>query len=521
MVNGGISLWLLQNAYERALAFGTQDAFADGTMALPEASNGYPDLLDEARYEMEWMLRMIVQDGEYKDMAYHKVHDIKWTALAVAPADDPEVRILKPPTTAATLNLAACAAQSYRLWKDMDQSFADTCLDAAKAAYAAAKAHPALYAPLDQSVGGGAYGDDNVQDEFYWAACELWAATGDDAYYKDLQASEYALTVPASMDGGEAVGIPGSFDWGHTAAPGSLTLLLHRDDLPEKDAAALEDSLTSTADTFLSLEAAQGYGLPYAQSTISYADSDTGYVWGSNSVVADNALILAYAYDLNGNADYLSGTVSAMDYLLGRNPMDVSYVTGYGTHSVQYPHHRWWSNLISQEFPKAPCGVLVGGPNSGMEDPWVRGSGWKKGSIAPEKCYMDHIEAWSVNECTINWNAPLAWLTAYLCEQNGGVVTGAHIGAVNDGGSGTSNDKQTYDEEAAEEIAREQPGDQQNTPDQKKSAGSDASDTPADRTAGAFDSSNVPWIVGGVLAGLISLEVFIYLLVRMLRKNKS
>ena len=95
------------------------------------------------------------------------------------------------------------------------------------------------------------------------------------------------------------------------------------------------------------------------------------------------------------------------------------------------------------------------------------------------------------------------------------------IGAVNDGGSGTSNDKQTYDEEAAEEIAREQPGDQQNTPDQKKSAGSDASDTPADRTAGAFDSSNVPWIVGGVLAGLISLEVFIYLLVRMLRKNKS
>ena len=45
----------------------------------------------------------------------------------------------------------------------------------------------------------------------------------------------------------------------------------------------------------------------------------------------------------------------------------------------------------------APAGVLVGGPNSGMQDPWVQGSGWKKGEIAPAKCYVDNIEAWSVN----------------------------------------------------------------------------------------------------------------------------
>ncbi|MBQ8928336.1 MAG: glycoside hydrolase family 9 protein [Oscillospiraceae bacterium] len=527
VVNGGISLWMLQNAYERALSTGAQDAFADGSMSLPEASNGYPDLLDEARYEMEWMLRMTVQDGEYKGMAYHKVHDIKWTALAVAPADDPEVRILKPPTTAATLNLAACAAQSYRLWKDLDKSFADTCLETAKAAYEAAKAHPDMYAPLDQSVGGGAYGDDKVSDEFYWAACELWAATGDDTYYQDLSDAQEAFSVPDTMDGGEAVGIPGSFDWGHTAALGSLTLVLHRDLLTDKAAARLEENLTAAADYFLSLEESQGYGIPYAQSTISYADSDKGYVWGSNSVAADNAVILAYAYDLNGNSDYLNGTVSAMDYLLGRNPMDVSYVTGYGTHSVQYPHHRWWSNLISKDFPKAPCGVLVGGPNSGMEDPWVRGSGWKKGEIAPEKCYMDHIEAWSVNECTINWNAPLAWLTAYLCEQNGGVVTGSHTGAVNDGGSGVSNDKQTYDSEAAAQIAEAHTEEDNSTSVSKAdSAGkedpdsgqSHASDDQPDKAAA---SSNIPWIVGGVLAGLISIEVFLYLLVRMLRKNKS
>ena len=47
VVNGGISLWLLQNAYERALSTGTAEIYADGTMNLPENTNGYPDLLDE------------------------------------------------------------------------------------------------------------------------------------------------------------------------------------------------------------------------------------------------------------------------------------------------------------------------------------------------------------------------------------------------------------------------------------------------------------------------------------------
>ena len=36
---------------------------------------------------------------------------------------------------------------------------------------------------------------------------------------------------------------------------------------------------------------------------------------------------------------------------------------------------------------------------------------------APQKCFVDNIEAWSANEIAINWNAPLAWVAAYLDEQ--------------------------------------------------------------------------------------------------------
>jgi len=53
-------------------------------------------------------------------------------------------------------------------------------------------------------------------------------------------------------------------------------------------------------------------------------------------------------------------------------------------------------------------------PNSGLQDPYVKAAGLTK--CAPEKCFIDNAEAWSTNEITINWNAPLVWVTAWLDE---------------------------------------------------------------------------------------------------------
>ena len=136
VVNGGISVWTLQNMYERAKIVDKDTSkFDDGTMSIPENNNGNPDILDEARYEMEFILKMQRSDG----MVYHKIHDYKWTGLAVKPEDDTLTRIVKPVSTCATLNLAATGAQSYRLWKEYDSTYANKCLEAAKKAYKAAK----------------------------------------------------------------------------------------------------------------------------------------------------------------------------------------------------------------------------------------------------------------------------------------------------------------------------------------------------------------------------------------------
>ena len=507
VVNGGFSLWLMQNQYETALKYGFEDAYGDGTMLLPENTNGTPDLLDEARWEMEWMLKMIVESGEYKGMAYHKAHDEKWTALGIAPADDDMKRIVKPPTTAATLNLAACGAQAARLWKDYDNDFAEQCLTAAKNAFAAAKKHPEMYAPLDESIGGGAYGDTDVEDEFCWAALELFITTGDEDYYDEATENKFFLDVPQTLGGGESVDTVGSFDWGNTGGLATLSAALNTDKFDKGDAEIIQEAIVSAADNFISLEENQGYGVPYGQSKLSYNDSDEGYIWGSNSFVTDNAIVIAYAYLLTKDESYLDGAIGGMDYILGRNAMDYSYVTGYGTHAIEYPHHRYWARQIDETFPKAPNGVMCGGPNSGMQDPWVQGSGWKKGEIPPQKCYLDNIEAWSVNECTINWNASLAWLAGFTAQEatDEGIVVTPH-----------TNGKKSDKEEATTTKSKKTKTEKTTAKTTKAKKTDDDKDD--DKNSGGL--LKVGLIAGAAVIALISLELFIYKMAKLKKNDK-
>ncbi|MDR0919040.1 MAG: glycoside hydrolase family 9 protein, partial [Oscillospiraceae bacterium] len=420
--NAGISVWTLNNLYEYALFTGSESLFAnDSTNPTPENGNGIPNILDETKFEMDFLNEMVVKDGEYKDMVYHKIHDYTWTGLALRPAEAGLVRIVKPPSTAATLNYVATAAQQSRLMSDFDTSYSDTLLAQAKASYEAAKKYPDLLAPMNQATGGGAYGDTDVSDEFYWAACELYSTTGEEIYLTDLKSYEKALTTVTNLSGGENTGSFSSFNWGNVASLGNLTLCLNEDKkavLSKADSETLQQSIIAAADAYIDTEKKQGYSLPYKGTTFTDENNApgqtfTGYEWGSNSFVLNNAVVLGYAYNLTHSGGYLNGVVNALNYILGMNGMDISYVTRYGSFYAENPHHRYWSFSLDPSFPKAPEGVLVGGPNSSMTDPMIQSLEIPLDS-PPQICYVDNIEAWSVNECTINWNSPLAWVTGFL-----------------------------------------------------------------------------------------------------------
>jgi endoglucanase len=128
---------------------------------------------------------------------------------------------------------------------------------------------------------------------------------------------------------------------------------------------------------------------------------------------------MGLAYDVTGDTDYLDGVAEAMDYILGRNANENSFVTGYGVdgYVTANPHHRYWCHEMKADWPWAPSGCLSGGMNSNMNDPMIQGAGYKIGELAPMLCYLDKNDAWSVNEITINWNSPLAWAASFLDDQ--------------------------------------------------------------------------------------------------------
>ncbi|MFC3452724.1 glycoside hydrolase family 9 protein [Amycolatopsis speibonae] len=388
VVNGALAAWQLMDTYERSLYTGGWAGLGDGLLKIPEAGNHVPDVLDESRWEMEFLLKMQVPAGQpLAGMAHHKVHDLAWTALPTRPDADAQPRYLHPPSTAATLNLAAAAAQCARVWQLWDRAFSAKCLAAAKTAWQAALAHPAMYAPREDSVGGGPYDDTNVTDEFSWAGAELYATTGDQGYLK-------SITARITADG---------FSWKDTGALTDLTITRLPWRFPLARVLAARQRVLAVADQYVRNVRNQGYPNPFES-------ADGSYPWGSTSATTNNALVIATAYDLTHRRDYRDAVLESMDYLLGRNALNQSFVTGYGERASTNEHSRIWAHQLDQKLPSPPPGSLAGGPNSALQDPVAQQN---LPGCEPAKCYIDDIFSYSTNETAINWNSSLAWITAF------------------------------------------------------------------------------------------------------------
>jgi len=394
VVNGAVSAAQLLFAYETDLAAGGS-GLGDRSLAIPEAGNGVSDALDEVRWELDWMLKMIVPAGQpLAGMLHHKLSDDQWTGIPTLPADDPRPRELHPPTTAATLDFAAVAAMASRLYAPGDTVYAATLLAAARTAYDAARRNPDRYAT------GGGYDDRDARDEFFWAAAELYLTTGDATYRADLEASPGWNAELYVQDG---------FSWQQVAPFAALELARHADRLDAAATAHWRAALQAGADKLLALQQAEPFGL-------AYTPSDGTYAWGSNAQILANAQVLATAADILGTPAYRAAAIESMDYILGRNGIGQSYVTGYGTKFSQNQHSRWFAHARDSRLPHPPHGALAGGANSALQDP-VMQSRFGAMPCAPQLCYVDDIDAYSVNEIAINWNAGLAAMATWLALQ--------------------------------------------------------------------------------------------------------
>ena len=393
VVNSGITVWTLLDAYLQAPEF-----FDTLNLNIPESQNKLPDLLDEALWNIDWMLTMQDLDGG----VYHKLTTANFSGF-IMPADDKAARYVTMKGTAATLDFAAIMAQTSRIFRRFEAQrpgFSDSCLRAALRAWDWAIANPAIAYTQDTSkvknpkIVTGTYGDGSFSDEKLWAAVELTLATRSDSFW-------LAAFSTGKFAGGKTP--PG---WNNVAALGLMSAFGSMDSLLGRvDTSGMQALLKTLGTEATNRKATNPYGVPVKEGDL---------YWGSTAVTGNIALSALHWYAVSRDTLYRNAALAGLDWILGRNALGVSLVTGFGTVTPQNPHHRpSGADGIVAPIP----GFVVGGPNGNQDDASscdAAGASYPYTKDIPAISWLDNQCSYASNEIAINWNAPLAAILGIL-----------------------------------------------------------------------------------------------------------
>ncbi|MDR1403628.1 MAG: glycoside hydrolase family 9 protein [Tannerellaceae bacterium] len=389
VVNSGFTVGVLLSLFEDYPAYVMQM-----NTQIPESANTTPDLLDEIYWNLAWMLTM--QDPADGGV-YHKLTTPGFEGF-ITPADCRKQRYVIAKTATAALDFAASMAQASRIFTAVEADYpglSDKMLEASRRAFDWAVKNPdALYKQEEMNkrfkpaITTGAYGDRSADDEFFWAATELYITTGENIYLN--LAEKYApkhFTLPV---------------WSNVSGMGCLSMVRYGQSLNEKGK-ILADKMKARLLVYADSAAKNAELSPYAAA---YGREAKDFFWGCNSDAASNqGMVFLVAWLLTNDTKYLTNAIRNMDYILGRNATGYCYITGYGYKSPMHPHHRLSaSDGIEEPIP----GFLTGGPNPGKQDRC------EYPSDIPDECYIDVEPSYASNEIAINWQSLFTYFAIAL-----------------------------------------------------------------------------------------------------------
>ena len=392
IVNSGFTLGLILQSYQLH-----QDRFNSLNLQIPESDNKIPDILDEMMYNLEWMLTM--QDPTDGGV-YHKLTTPNFEGF-VMPEDCKQQRYVVQKTTTAALDFAATMALAARIYQRSPefQSFCRQAIESAERAYAWAVKHPTVYYDQDgnnkkfsPAIHTGGYGDNHTEDEFFWAATELYLTTTETSYLE--QAKQFVPDEFSIPSWGNVAGL-GIFQWVNqellgTPDAGKLPMKEIKESLKKKCDEDIQELATSS---FHSI----------------FGNSAQDFHWGSNSESClGRGIAQMYEYALTKDSKYRQAALSTLDYFFGRNATGYCYLTGFGTQRVMNIHHR----ISAADNIKEPVpGLVAGGANKGQEDAEFVPA---YASNIPDESYQDNVGSYASNEIAINWNAYLVSLLGWI-----------------------------------------------------------------------------------------------------------
>ncbi|MGA0559923.1 glycoside hydrolase family 9 protein [Larkinella sp. VNQ87] len=415
------TVWDLLLAYELRPA-----VFPDNTN-IPESGNGVPDVLDELKWELDWLLKMQQGNGGVNN----RVAVTSYDNGTDNPATDTQPRYYTNVTTWATATFAALTAHAARTYQTLNPTYANTLRTVSEKAWTYLEANAAM-SPASGTdgatmaaadAGSNANADKRLR---IYAAAELFRTTGNtkyrtyfDANYKDISGTSENGFQP--------------FSNGHLDA--SLCWDLNRAyfvycQTPNATASVvteLKSRFLNVMDWFI-----EPYYTSRNDPYLGFMWSGH-YTWGSNQLKMKWAQLAILSAELNVNpaktALYKEIAEEYLHYIHGRNPLAWLYLSNMGPkganlggdNSVMEIYHSWYRDGSAKydgpnsQFGPAP-GFLAGGANQ-----YYSGSSTPPKGEPPMKAYRDWNTSWpdaswEVTEPAIYYQAAYTFVLAYFAE---------------------------------------------------------------------------------------------------------
>lgn len=390
--------WHTGGGYEKSVR-STCLAAADMLYALKLFGESFSEkdkalISEECRWGLEWLLKMQDKDGG----VYNGISVCG--ADMTSPEEDNGAYFFTEQSCSAALLFTAAAALGANFFSETDKAFSRKLRHAAELSWIAAL-RTEEYESYCRRLGSASENGDGlntIESEFMWAMCEMYSLTGESSFEQMIM-EKYILSS--------------FYGFGYSTCGGfaALSYLMNSRTRDRSAEAFIRKRLTDRADRMAIAVNSSGYRTARS--------AGGGYTYGSNFAVLSDCMDFITAYLISGEKEYLSGAIDQFGYILGKNPMGISYVTGVGSECCQMPYHLMSASM--ENDPPVP-GMTVGGANVERSDEYSK---WhiEKGTPAA-KCYADNTYSISTNEPSVHFSAPLIFISAFFDKVGRSALTG-------------------------------------------------------------------------------------------------
>lgn len=411
--------WTANYVVEMMKAFWERPEAWGDNYNIPESGNKIPDLLDEAKWGIDHLLRMQLSNGS--------VLSIVGESHASPPSKATGQSLYGPQNTSATLNTSAAFAMAAKVYRSIGMDvYADTLQKRAINAWNWAEANPkVLFQNNDAAYGSLGIGAGKQEVDDYGrlmakleAACYLFDVTGD-AVYKSFFDANYAKTHLIE------------WNFAFPFEPDNQETLLYYTTISGATPSVVDKIKTTYKNAMLN----GSENMPsFTTKKDPYLAHIKDYTWGSNSVksIQGNMFynLISFGIDPTKDATAENAAIGYIHYIHGVNPLNMVYLSNmyrYGAENgVNEFYHSWftdkspkWDRVGKSTYGPAP-GFLTGGPNPSYDwdgcCPGGCGSAANNGictseTITPpknqpdQKSYKDFNTSWPLNSWSVTENS--------------------------------------------------------------------------------------------------------------------